>query len=270
MSLKAKIRNYAKDNNIAAQVILQNYMFERFLERLSHSYYKEKFIVKGGMLIAAIVGIDTRATMDLDASLRELTLTEESVRDTIENIVGIKLTDNVEFKLISISEIRKDDVYGGYTVRIDAHFDNIVTPLSIDISTGDIITPAPIHYNFIGMFDEQVEIELLGYNIETVLAEKVETILSRGVLTSRPRDFYDVYILVKTQKIDKVLFKEALKGTTIHRGTDKILDNTDSILDRLKNSEILMELWRKYQKQFKYASDITYDETLNALIYLIK
>lgn len=154
MSLKGKIKNYAKNNNIAAQVVLQNYMFERFLERLSLSEYSDKFVVKGGMLIAAIVGLDTRSTMDLDTTLRNLPLTEEQISVALSTICKIELKDDVLFKIKSVLPIRKDDVYGGYCVRLDAIYDTTVTPLSIDISTGDIITPAAIKYEFGGIFDE--------------------------------------------------------------------------------------------------------------------
>ena len=141
MSLKAKIRNYAKDNRIAAQVVLQNYMFERFLARLSRSEYRDKFVIKGGMLIAAIVGLDTRSTMDLDTTLNGLPLTEEKILDAVNTISKIDLGDDMYFEMISIDPIRKDDIYGGYCVRINAIYDTIVTPLSIDVSTGDVITP---------------------------------------------------------------------------------------------------------------------------------
>lgn len=154
MSLKGRIKNYAKSNNIATQVVLQNYMFERFLERLSVSEYSEKFVVKGGMLIAAIVGLDTRSTMDLDTTLRNLPLTEEQISAALGSICKIDLNDEVSFGIKSVAPIRKDDVYGGYCVRLDAIYDTIVTPLSIDVSTGDIITPSAVKYEFGGIFDE--------------------------------------------------------------------------------------------------------------------
>ena len=184
MSLKAKIKNYAKNINITAQVVLQNYMFECFLARLSKSNYRDKFVVKGGMLVAAIVGLETRATMDLDTTLRNLPLTEKQIRNALEEIISIKEDDDVSFIIKSIEPIRKDDFYGWYCVRIDAKYDTILTPLSIDISTGDVITPSAIQYEFNGMFDENLEIKLWGYNLETILAEKLETILRRGIFTT--------------------------------------------------------------------------------------
>ncbi len=199
MSLKARINNYAKKHGIAAQVVLQNYMFERFLERLSKSEYKEKFVIKGGLLIATIVGLDIRSTMDLDTTLRNLVFTEEQITQTIQSICSVDLGDEINFTVVSVTPIRKDDRYGGFSVRMDAGYDGIRTPLSIDISTGDVLTPSAVHYEFDGMFDESVHISIWGYNIETVMAEKMETILSRGIFSTRPRDYYDIYILSTTQ-----------------------------------------------------------------------
>ena len=270
MSLKGKIKNYAKNNNIAAQVVLQNYMFERFLERLSLSEYSDKFVVKGGMLIAAIVGLDTRSTMDLDTTLRNLPLTEEQISAALSTICKIELKDDVLFKIKSVLPIRKDDVYGGYCVRLDAIYDTIVTPLSIDISTGDIITPAAIKYEFGGIFDEDVKISLWGYNIETVMAEKVETILSRGVFTSRPRDFYDVFILGTTQKYDKVIFKEALKATAIHRGSLRKIADINGIIEQISSNIDLKNMWEKYQKKFVYAREISYESIIDTLETILK
>jgi hypothetical protein len=219
MSLKARINNYAKDNSITAQVVLQNYMFERFLARLSESEYREKFVIKGGMLIAAIVGLDVRSTMDLDTTLKNLPLTE----------------------------------------------DRIVTPLSIDVSTGDVITPSAVQYEFSGIFDDELRIRLWGYNIETVMAEKLETILSRGIFNTRPRDFYDIFILATTQKYDKELLNEALSATAGHRGSTEKIADTNTILNTIAESGELLEMWKKYQKTFSYAKDISYDDIIEVI-----
>lgn len=265
MSLKGRIKNYAKSNNIAAQVVLQNYMFECFLTRLSISEYSEKFVVKGGMLIAAIIGLDTRSTMDLDTTLRNLPLTEEKITEAIDAICKIDMKDDVVFTVKSIEPIRKDDIYGGYCVRLDAVYDTIITPLSIDVSTGDVITPDAVKYEFSGIFDEDIRISLWGYNIETVIAEKVETILRRGVFTTRPRDYYDVYILGTTQEYDKEIYKEALKATAEHRGSTEQISDVDGILKQISESDDLKDMWRKYQKKFAYASDISYENVLEVL-----
>lgn len=265
MSLKGKIKNYAKSNNIAAQVVLQNYMFECFLARLSASAYRDKFIVKGGMLIAAIVGLDTRSTMDLDTTLRNIPLTEEKITEALIDICKIEKNDDVMFGVKSVAPIRKDDVYGGYRVRIDAAYDTIITPLSIDISAGDVITPEAVKYEFCGIFDEDLRISLWGYNTETVIAEKMETILSRGVFTTRPRDFYDVYILGTTQKFDKEILKRALNATAQHRGSLEKISDVEGILRQISESAELKEMWVKYQSKFAYAKDISYESVMEVV-----
>ena len=217
------------------------------------------------MLIAAIVGLDTRATMDLDTTLRNLPLTEEKITEAIYSICGVNRDDDVVFKMRSIELIRRDDIYGGYCVRLDAVYDTITTPLSIDISTGDIITPKAVKYEFSGIFDDNVRINLWGYNIETVIAEKVETILRRGVFSTRPRDYYDVYILGTTQKYDKEVLKEALIATAEHRGSTGQITDVKGILNQIEKSTEMMEMWDKYRKKFAYASDILYEDVMKAL-----
>lgn len=265
MSLKVRIRNIARQKNLPAQVILQNYMFERLLVRLSMSEYKEKFVLKGGMLVAAIVGLDNRATMDLDTTLKNLPLTPESIKIAFNEICAVNIDDDVVFEIGTIVPIREDDIYGGYRVMLNAKFDTMVTPLSIDISTGDAITPHAVKYRFTEIFEDDKSYELWAYNIETVLAEKVETILRRGVFNTRPRDFYDVYILATTQKYDKGLFKEALKATAEHRGTTEQISNTAKILEEIKDSVELRAMWEKYKKQFAYAEGIHYEEIISII-----
>ena len=265
MSLKARIRNLAKEKNVAAQVVLQNFMFECLLERISLSSYKNKFVLKGGMLVAAIVGIDTRATMDLDVTLRQLPLSEDALVKAFQEICNLNLGDQVTFNMKKIAPIRQDDVYGGYRISLDAVYDVMTIPLTVDISTGDIITPDAIKYTFSGIFDEHKKFEVWAYNIETVLAEKVETILRRGVFNTRPRDYYDVFVLLKTQSYDKDLFKEALRLTAEHRHSTEQIANISGILFTLKQSDVLKKMWEKYSKQYPYAKNITYDDIMSAL-----
>ena len=270
MSLKAKIRNIAKQKNIPAQVILQNYMFERLLVRLSASEYKEKFVLKGGMLVAAIVGLDNRATMDMDTTLKNLPLTPEAIRSALEDICSIAFDDGVVYEIGTISPIRKDDIYGGYRVMLNARFDIILTPLSIDVSTGDVITPHAVQYNFSEIFDDEKSYELWAYNIETVMAEKVETILRRGIFNTRPRDFYDAYILTTTQKFDITVFEDALKATANHRGTTNQIADVPSILHNIEESPELKTMWDKYRKKFSYAKNITYEQIMDSIKALLK
>jgi len=244
-------------------------MFERFLERLSESDYKNNFILKGGMLIAALVGIDNRSTMDMDATIKNYPITIDSLTKAITEICNIEVGDDVNFSFLGIEPIREDDIYGGYRVAIKADYDTIITPLSVDITTGDVITPREVFYSFKKIFGEGT-IGVWAYNIETVLAEKVETILQRGELNTRPRDFYDIYILANTQEFDSLVFSEALKRTIEHRETTHILSDTLERIKTIEASETLKNRWTRYSKNYPYAEDITYEDTVDALKKLIR
>ena len=269
MSLKARIRNYAKKSGLTAQVVLQNFMFERFLARLSRSDYRDKFVIKGGVLIAAIVGLDMRSTMDIDTTLRGLPLEEEKVRTAVESIGNVALDDNVAFRIVSVEPIRKDDHYGGYRVKIEAVYDTISTMFSVDVTTGDVITPGAVQYEFNGILDETEQISLWGYNIETVMAEKAETILRRGVFNTRPRDYYDVYILGTTQKYSRKVFRDALMATAAHRGTSELISDPAAIVSRISTDGDLQVMWAKYQNQFPYARKIQYADIISVLKSLL-
>ena len=264
MSLKARIRNFARKKQISPQVVLQNYLFERFLERLSKSEYQEKFILKGGMLIASLVGIDNRSTMDMDATIRNYPINIDSLIKAIEEICEISVDDDISFSISGIEAIRDDDAYGGYRVGIISIYDTIVTPMQIDITTGDVITPKEIQYLYKMLFDEGV-IGIWAYNIETILAEKVETILRRGELNTRPRDFYDIYILFKTQSFDDRVFADALKSTAKHRGTTYILRDISKRIKVIKASETLKLRWIKYTNDYRYADGITFKDVIDAI-----
>lgn len=221
------------------------------------------------MLVAAIIGLNNRATMDLDTTLKNLPLTIENIRNALNEICGIDLGDEIGFSVGNISPIRDDDLYGGYRVIISAQYDTILTPLSIDISTGDVITPCAVSYAFSGMFDDAVSFELWAYNIETVLAEKIETILSRSVFNTRPRDFYDAFILSTTQKFDRTVFRAALAATAAHRGTTGQIGDIPASLATLTVSREMQNMWNGYRKQFAYADFITYNMIIDALTELL-
>lgn len=269
MSLKARLWNLAKEKGLPAQVILQNYMFERLLVRLAKSAYQDRFVLKGGMLVAAIVGLDNRATMDLDATLKNLPLTPEAIGAAMESICAVAAEDGVSFDLGPISPIREDDLYGGYRVSLSARFETILTPLTIDISTGDVITPSAVRFTFSEIFEEHKTFELWAYNLETVLAEKVETILRRGVFNTRPRDFYDAYILAATQEYDPAVFSRALKATAAHRGTAEQIGDVENILRNIRESSALQSMWEKYRRQFGYARDIPFEAAVSAVETLL-
>jgi len=265
MSLKAKIRNIAKEKNISAQVVLQNYFFERFLDRLSRSEYQENFIIKGGLLIAIMAGLDTRSTMDLDATVRSLPLEEKQISKTINDICSITVDDGINFEVVQIDYIREDDEYGGYRVSLNTKYDTIVSPLSIDITTGDIITPKPIVRLFKSFFDDTVQFKLWVYNTETILAEKVETILRRSAGNTRPRDFYDVYLISKTQKFNIDVFRRALCATAKYRKSTEIISNVSEILDAIEMSSTLNSHWKKYASEYSYAEGILFEDTIKAV-----
>ena len=208
--------------------------------------------------------------MDLDTTLKNLPLTPEAIRSALEQVCSIPSGDGVTFEIGTISPIREDDIYGGYRVMLNAKFDTLLTPLSIDVSTGDAITPHAVQYNFSEIFNDEKSYELWAYNIETVMAEKVETILRRGVFNTRPRDFYDAYILTTTQKFDKAVFAEALSATAKHRGTKQQIADVPAILQNIEESPELKTMWDKYRKQFAYAADIEYGQIIHVLRTLVE
>lgn len=270
MQLKAKIKNLALKNHIPAQSVLQNFMLERLLERISLSKYKDMVILKGGMLIASMVGINSRTTMDMDATLRGYPLTEKAIQEALSEICAIPLGDEVTLDLDHIAPIREDDEYGGFRVAIIAKYESINTPLKIDITTGDIITPDAIRYAFRSNFEDK-NIEVWAYNVETILAEKVETILRRSVLNTRPRDFYDVYIIMKTQRqsIHKRIFVSALSATSKKRMSLGALQDKDKILLTIKSDPIMKQRWNRYCKENYYANGIGFDDVIGILLEIV-
>jgi predicted nucleotidyltransferase component of viral defense system len=237
------------------------------LERISRSKYNDKFILKGGMLIAYMVGIGNRTTMDMDATLQGYPLSDETLRESLSEICAIQLDDEVTLDLDHIVPIREDDEYGGYRVAIIARYESINTPLKIDITTGDIITPNAIRYTFHSNFENKL-IEVWAYNIETILAEKVETILRRSVLNTRPRDFYDVYIIMKTlhQAINKKILISALNATARKRGSLLAVQDKEQILRTIQSDTTMRQRWDRYCKENYYAKGIEFDEVIGVLI----
>ena len=271
MQLKALIKNLAKEKCISAQLVLQNYMLERFLERISLSSYRDNFIIKGGFLIASMVGLDTRATMDMDATIKGYPVKEDSIRKMIEEILGIPIEDGITFRLQSIHEIREDDEYSGYRASLIAEYGRMAVPLKLDITSGDKITPREIEYSYKLMWENR-SISILAYNLSTILAEKLETILSRADQNTRPRDYYDVYILTKLQgeNIDDKTLSLALSATAEKRGSAHLLSQFRDILSTVKSSSIMKIRWENYQKDFDYAKGIEFEECCNAIISLLE
>lgn len=270
MRLKAIIKNLAGEKHISAQLVLQNFMLERLLERISISKYKDKFILKGGFLIAAMVGLDTRATMDMDATIKGLPVTEETIKDMFAEICEININDDIIFVFKNIEPIREGDEYSGYRVYVMANLPPMSVPLKLDITTGDKITPKEIMYNFKLLFEDRY-ISVLAYNLETILAEKIETVISRGEQNTRPRDYYDIFILSKLQSnnIELDQLKAALLSTCEKRNSLHILENYKNIIETVLNDEIMNSRWENYQKNFEYAADITFKDTCNEIIKIL-
>ena len=271
MQLKAYVKNLAKEKNISAQIVLQNYMLERLLERISVSEYHDNFILKGGFLLAAMVGLDTRATMDMDATIKGLPVTKETISEMFVEICKINIDDDINFEFSGIADIREDDEYGGYRVSLSGNYPPMAVPLKIDITTGDKITPREMVYSFNLMFEER-SINVLAYTVETILAEKLETIISRGDQNTRPRDFYDVYILntLQKQNIDNQILKEAFAATVKKRGTEHIVANYKEIIENISKSYVMKDQWTRYQKEFEYAKDISFENTCKAVNELME
>ena len=269
--LKDLIRNMSKKKSADAQILMRNYMMERFLERISLSEYKDKFILKGGMLVAAMVGLDARATMDLDATIKAANVSLRDVEMIISNIIAIPIDDGVSFRIKRISEIMEEADYPGVRVSMETKFDGVIIPLKIDISTGDVITPKEIRYRFNLMLEDRT-IEVWAYNLETVLAEKLETVISRNVTNTRMRDFYDIYILQKLhgEQLNKEILWHALVATARKRGTLEQIESGDirEILNEIETSSVMENLWKAYQKNYSYAVDISWHIVMESVRYL--
>ena len=262
--LKDLIRNLSKEVGIEAHVLIRKYMMERFLERVSSSKYNGSFILKGGMLVAAFVGVEARATMDIDTTIKGIPVTIVDMERTITEISNIDLDDNVKFRIKKVSEIMDEAEYSGIRFSMDALLDGAVIPLKIDISTGDVITPREIAYSYKLMFEDRT-IPIMTYPIETVLAEKLETVISRSITNTRMRDFYDIHILLKSQNIDADILALALDRTAKKRGNFSLLENAESVLKIVKSDEDMKRLWNIYQKKFKYAGEYTWDEVIHSV-----
>lgn len=258
--LKDKVKNISKGDNEVAKTLLRNFMMERFLERVSVSKYQNNFILKGGMLVASIIGVNLRATMDIDTTVKALPLNQEDARNIIEEICSIPLEDNVTFKIISVKEIMEEFDYPGIRMMLEATLDQMRQPIKIDISTDDVITPRAIQYEYKLMFEDR-SISVLTYNIETLLAEKMQTILVRGIANTRMRDFYDVYEILKVNsvQVDEEVLKRAFEATCVKRNTilNKII--IKNVLVDIGKDVGLQELWGRFRDKYYFVQDLEWD-----------
>ena len=268
--LKALIRNLSKEKSVQAEIILRNFMLERLLERISLSSFRDKFILKGGMLIAAMVGIDTRSTMDMDATIRGMALSEEVLEEVIKSILTCPVNDDVTMTLKGLENIRDESEYAGIRVSIEAVLDKTKQVMKVDVTTGDEITPGAVEYSF-KLLLENRNIRILAYNLETVLAENLETILSRSTANTRMRDYYDVYILttLREQDINWEVFSKAFKNTAEKRGSyNRLLKTGFDTMREIEKSQALSKLWIRYQLKNSYVSDLTWINALAGVKYL--
>lgn len=265
--LKALIRNLSKEKSVQAEIILRNFMLERLLERISQSSFRDKFILKGGMLVAAMVGIDTRSTMDMDATIKGIAFSEEALEEAMKAILSCPVEDGVTMTLKGFENIRDESDYPGIRVSIEAVLDKTRQVMKVDVTTGDKITPRAVEYSFNLLFENR-SISILAYNLETILAEKLETILSRSTASTRMRDYYDVYILttLRDQDINWGLFSEAFKNTAEKRGSyDRLLETRHDRMGEIERSQVLSELWSRYQQKNSYAADLTWAQAIVSL-----
>ncbi|CCF02708.1 Abortive infection protein AbiGII [Streptococcus macedonicus ACA-DC 198] len=268
-SFKAKIKNIAREKGIPAQQVQQNYLIEKILKLISESRYKDSFIVKGGFLIGQMIGLDKRTTMDLDVTLKGQPLSEENIQTIFKEIVS-QPSEGFQFEVDMLEPIRQDDEYGGFTLKLKATFDTLREVVFIDITTGDRITPREITYQLQSVFSEN-KLEVWTYNLETVLAEKIETIIRRGAASTRPRDRYDLFTLYHLRKdeIDIPILKTALNNTAKKRESLDVLTNWESQLEEIRSSDYQKQLWSRYQKSFRYASEISFEESIEVVAIIL-
>ena len=262
--LKAKVRNLSGSDSQKAQTLIRNYMMERFLERITLSEYRNNFILKGGMLVAAVVGLDTRATMDIDTTVKALTLSNESAVEIIEAIIAVDIPDGVRFRITKVTDIMEEHDYPGIRIMMDATLDQMRQSIKIDISTGDVITPSAVEYSYRLMFEDRA-ISLWTYNLETLLAEKLETIMARGAVNTRMRDFYDIHVLSRHETVNAGVLKRAFEATSEKRNSTALIADFANILETIKADETMKQLWNNYRENSFYVGDLSWNEVMSSV-----
>ena len=270
-SLKAKLKNIARETNISHESLRKMVMFERLLMRISKSKYNKNFILKGGFLIAAIFDINLRSTVDIDTTIKGMKLNKESLKNMIEDIINISIEDNCSFEIANIEEIRLEDEYSGYNVMLKVKMDKIWDYISIDVTTGDTITYKEINFVYTTILEKE-KIEVLSYNNETIIAEKFEAIISRGIINTRMKDYYDLYMFVnfKFSEINIKTLIDAINNTAEKRKTLDSINNSSNIIKLIEESKRLEELWNEYQTKFEYAKNIKFEDVVNAIKVIIQ
>ena len=262
--LKAKVRNLSGGDSTKAQTLIRNFIMERFLERISLSQYRNNFILKGGMLVASVVGLDARATMDIDTTLKSLSLSKEHAQRIVEDIIAVEIPDGLRFRITKVTDIMEEHDYPGVRFFLEATLDQLRQTIKIDISTGDIITPCAIEYQYPLMFEDR-SISLWTYNLETLLAEKLETIMARGIANTRLRDFYDIHILTKQKSFDENVLKRAFLATSEKRNTVDQIPDLFSILLTVEEDETMQQLWNNYREDSFFVGELPWREAMNSV-----
>ena len=265
-SLKAKVSNLSKKTNIPNKYLIQNFMFEALLKRISKSKYKDKFIIKGGLLLSSIFGVNLRSTMDLDTTIKGLPLDRETITGVITEIINIDVEDNVKLEIENIKDIREEELYSGFEVNLKAEFDGLKTNLMINITTGDVITYKEVEFKYSTLFDDET-INIMTYNYETIIAEKLESIISRNIDNTRMKDYYDLYMFVhlKWNDINKETLRKAIINTFKSREKLDYIDNASKYIELISGDSRLKSLWNNYQNNYEYAKNIEFVDTINAI-----
>ena len=265
-SLKARASNLSKKTNIPNKYLIQNFMFEALLKRISKSKYKDKFIIKGGFLLSSIFGVNLRSTMDLDTTIKGLPLDRETITNVINEIIRIDVEDNVRLDIENIKDIREEELYSGFEVNLKAEFDGLKTNLMIDITTGDIITYKEVEFKYSTLFDNET-INIMTYNYETIIAEKFESIISRNIDNTRMKDYYDLYMFVhlKWDDINKDTLRKAIFNTAKARETIDYINNANKYIELISDDSRLKALWNSYQNNYEYVKDIKFVDVINAI-----
>lgn len=265
-SLKVKVSNLALSTNIPNKYLIQSFMFEALLKRISVSKYKDKFIIKGGLLLSSIFGVNLRSTMDLDTTIKGLPLDRTTITKVVNEIISIDLKDNIKLEIENIKDIREEELYSGFNVNLKAEFDGLRTNLMIDITTGDVITYKEVQFEYKTLFDNEI-VNIMTYNYETIIAEKFEAIVSRNIDNTRMKDYYDLYMFVnlKWDDIDKTILRKAIFNTSEKRETLNYIENADKYIELINEDSKLKSLWKNYQNNYVYAKDISFENTIDAI-----
>lgn len=257
-SLKVKVSNLALSTNIPNKYLIQSFMFEALLKRISVSKYKDKFIIKGGLLLSSIFGVNLRSTMDLDTTIKGLPLDRTTITKVVNEIISIDLKDNIKLEIENIKDIREEELYSGFNINLKAEFDGLRTNLMIDITTGDVITYKEVQFEYKTLFDNEI-VNIMTYNYEAIIGRNIDN--------TRMKDYYDLYMFVnlKWNDIDKTILRKAIFNTSEKRETLNYIENADKYIELINEDSKLKSLWKNYQNNYAYAKDISFENTIAAI-----